>query len=262
MVRNLLTLPGDITSNNASSLLQGRGTYVDGHQLKAGFLGTFKMVNQLAYVEPIHGRYNAQIGDVVVGVVRRIRGKCWYMDIGAPARVQLSILQVNTEKLANRRKGDKDIYDMRKIFAIGDAISCEVQRISARGTIMLQTRTSKYGRLTNGVLVRVKPNLLLRQSKHMHDLQCGVRMIFGCNGFIWISRLYEGGDAATQLRACHDIYTFRRIILTLSGASVQISLRLLCEIYIYFRQRYPTVNILSKDFAPELLDQFLTDRSM
>ncbi|GIX63517.1 exosome complex component RRP4, putative [Babesia caballi] len=200
-----VTFPGDVVSDQASSLLQGRGTYVDGDVLKASYLGTFKRVNQLAYVDPLHGKYLAQVGDVVVGVVQKIGGNCWYIDIGSSMRVQLSILQVNTEELANRRKLDEDVYEMRNIFDIGDVISCEVQRVSSNGTVLLQTRTSTYGRLTGGLLVKVKPNLLLRQSKHMHELKCGVLLILGCNALA-----VGGGDGvALDGPARHSLLLLR-----------------------------------------------------
>ncbi|KAK2195311.1 bifunctional Exosome complex RNA-binding protein 1-RRP40-RRP4/Nucleic acid-binding [Babesia duncani] len=176
-----VVIPGDVISSQASVLLQGSGTFVDNGTLRSCFLGKFEQVNQLAFVKPINGRYIGQIGDVVVGVVLEISGDKWLLDIGASERAQLSILQVNSEELANRRKVETDLYDMKNLFAIGSILCCEVQRV-AGGTIMLQTRTADYGQLTNGILVHVKPNLMLRQPKHIHDLEFGVKIILGSNG--------------------------------------------------------------------------------
>ncbi|GFE55120.1 exosome component 2 [Babesia ovis] len=260
MAEARVTLPGDIVNSQASSMLQGRGTYVDNGVLRASFLGTFKQVNQLGYVEPLHGKYFAQVGDVVVGVVQRIGGNCWYIDIGSSMKVQLSILQVNTEELATRRKLDEDVYEMRNLFDIGHVISCEVQRVSPNGTVMLQTRTSKYGRLDNGILVKIKPNLMLRQSKHMHELPSGISMILGCNGFIWLAPLSNQGDAATRSQVYHDICTFRRIILCLAGAGIQINYSLLCETFDFFKQTCVGKNSLTKEEAPQLLERFLSEK--
>nr|BAN64670.1 conserved hypothetical protein [Babesia bovis] len=260
MLDSKITLPGDIVNTRASSLLQGRGTYVDNGVLRASFLGTFKQVNQLAYVEPLHGKYFAQVGDVVVGVVQRIGGNCWYIDIGSSMRVRLSIFQVNTEELATRRKLDEDVYEMRNLFGIGHVISCEVQRVSPNGTVLLQTRTSKYGRLNNGILVKVKPNLMLRQSKHMQELSCGISMILGCNGFIWLGPIQKSGDATIHAQVYHDICTFRRIILSLAGLSICINFALLCEIFEFFKEKCPGKNSLSKEQAPELLERFFSEK--
>ncbi|CDR93813.1 Exosome complex exonuclease RRP4 [Babesia bigemina] len=218
-------------------------------------------VDKLAYVEPLHGKYFAQVGDVVVGVVQKIGGNCWYIDIGSSMRVQLSILQVNTEELANRRKLEEDVYEMRNIFDIGDVISCEVQRVSQNGTVLLQTRTSKYGRLSNGILVKVKPNLMLRQSRHMHDLPFGASLILGCNGFIWLSPSDERNDTTVKAQMYYDICTLRRIILYLAGLGIQISYTIMCDIFDFFKRHCPSDSTLSKEYAAQLVELYLSENS-
>ncbi|UKJ90113.1 hypothetical protein MACJ_001043 [Theileria orientalis] len=182
-----LVLPGDVVSSDASYLLQGHGTHVTRNELKATYSGLVKHVNQLVYVEPFSGKYMGQIGDIVIGIVENIQGNKWFLDVNSVERAHLSILQVNTQELANRRKIDEDIYEMSNLFRVKDIISSEVQRISPSGTIILQTRTSKYGKLDNGILVVVRPNLVMRQVKHIYDMECGVRVIMGCNGYIWLT---------------------------------------------------------------------------
>ncbi|UVC49842.1 hypothetical protein MACK_003456 [Theileria orientalis] len=182
-----LVLPGDVVSSDASYLLQGHGTHVTRNELKASYSGLVKHVNQLVYVEPFSGKYMGQIGDIVIGIVESIQGNKWFIDVNSVERAHLSILQVNTEELANRRKIDEDVYEMSNLFRVKDIISSEIQRISPSGTIILQTRTSKYGKLDNGILVVVRPNLVMRQVKHIYDMECGVRVIMGCNGYIWLT---------------------------------------------------------------------------
>jgi exosome complex component RRP4 len=41
-------------------------------------------------------------------------------------------------------------------------------------------------KLRNGVLVIVPPTLILRLKSHFHSLSCGVDLILGMNGYIWI----------------------------------------------------------------------------
>ena len=50
------------------------------------------------------------------------------------------------------------------------------------GTILLHTRSARYGRLQNGIGLRVSPQLIKRQSKHIGHLQCGLQLILGVNG--------------------------------------------------------------------------------
>uniref|UniRef100_A0A670KJX6 Exosome component 2 n=1 Tax=Podarcis muralis TaxID=64176 RepID=A0A670KJX6_PODMU len=62
----------------------------------------------------------------------------------------------------------------------------EVQAVFSDGAVSLHTRSLKYGKLGQGVLVQVSPSLVKRQKTHFHDLTCGASVILGNNGFIWI----------------------------------------------------------------------------
>jgi exosome complex component RRP4 len=63
----------------------------------------------------------------------------------------------------------------------------EVQNFFADGAMSLHTRSLKYGKLENGQLVRVPPMLVKRLKKHHVVLPCGVEVVVGCNGFVWIT---------------------------------------------------------------------------
>ena len=41
--------------------------------------------------------------------------------------------------------------------------------------------------LSQGVLVKVSPSLIVQDKQRMHDLPCGARVIFGANGYVFIS---------------------------------------------------------------------------
>lgn len=76
---------------------------------------------------------------------------------------------------------------MRKFLQEGDLISAEVQNVFVDGSLSLHTRSLKYGKLSQGVLVKVFPSLIKRRKTHFHNLPCGASIILGNNGFIWIS---------------------------------------------------------------------------
>lgn len=76
---------------------------------------------------------------------------------------------------------------MRKYLQEGDLISAEVQNVFVDGSLSLHTRSMKYGKLSQGVLVKVFPSLIKRRKTHFHNLTCGASIILGNNGFIWIS---------------------------------------------------------------------------
>ena len=69
-------------------------------------------------------------------------------------------------------------------------MSAEVQQVSqSDGTLMLHTRSLRYGKLENGVVVHVPPGLVRRMRQHMCTLSnIGVDVLIGCNGGIWIQR--------------------------------------------------------------------------
>lgn len=91
---------------------------------------------------------------------------------------------------------------MRKFLQEGDLISAEVQNVFIDGSLSLHTRSLKYGKLSQGVLVKVFPSLIKRRKTHFHNLPCGASIILGNNGFIWISPTInteiEGDGGFTQ----------------------------------------------------------------
>jgi exosome complex component RRP4 len=77
---------------------------------------------------------------------------------------------------------------MRKFFTEGDMIVAEAQAFFQDGAMSMHTRSLKYGKLRNGVLVVVPPSLVLRSRSHFHTLANSVEVIMGLNGYIWVSK--------------------------------------------------------------------------
>ena len=84
----------------------------------------------------------------------------------------------------------------------------EVQKLRHDGAISLHTRNLKYGKLANGQLVRVAPNLVKRCKQHFQQLgeDIGVEVILGLNGFIWVQEApvekeQTAGQAAAPVSA-------------------------------------------------------------
>lgn len=69
----------------------------------------------------------------------------------------------------------------------GDLVVAELQQFFADGAYSLHTRSLKYGKLRNGSFVSVSPGLVQRCKSHFHSLSCGVDVILGLNGYIWVS---------------------------------------------------------------------------
>lgn len=77
---------------------------------------------------------------------------------------------------------------MRSIFTEHDLISAEIQNINSDGTLHLHTRSLKYGKLENGCFLRVASSLVPRLPQHFVSLDCGVDVLLGVNGGIWVTR--------------------------------------------------------------------------
>ncbi|XP_010209507.1 PREDICTED: exosome complex component RRP4 [Tinamus guttatus] len=144
--------------------MRGHGTYVEDEKLVASVAGVVERVNKLVYVKALKTRYNGEVGDIVVG------------------------------RITERRRSAEDELAMRDYLQEGDLISAEVQSVFSDGAVSLHTRSLKYGKLGQGVLVQVSPSLVKRQKTHFHDLPCGASVILGNNGFIWIYPTPEQKD--------------------------------------------------------------------
>jgi len=76
---------------------------------------------------------------------------------------------------------------MRNFFMEGDLVVAEVQSFFTDGAYSIHTRSLKYGKLRNGSFLEVAPALVQRCKSHFHSLACGVDLILGLNGYIWVS---------------------------------------------------------------------------
>jgi exosome complex component RRP4 len=181
------TCPGE-TLASSQAYMRGHGTFVDGEDVVASVAGTIERVNKLITVKAIRTRYNAEIGDLIVGRITEVQPKRWKVDANARQDAILMLSSVNLPGGVQRRKLESDELQMRNFFEEGDLLVAEVQAFFSDGAISLHTRSLKYGKLRNGQLVTVPPNLIRRLKSHFISLPCGVDLILGLNGFIWVSK--------------------------------------------------------------------------
>lgn len=160
---------------------------MEGDDIKASVAGVMEKVNKLICIKPLKSRYVGEIGDVVVARVTEVQQKRWKVDTNARLDSVLLLSSVNLPGGELRRRGVEDEQMMRKYLQEGDLISAEVQNIYQDGSLSLHTRSLKYGKLSQGVLVKVFPSLVKRCKTHFHNLACGATVILGNNGFIWIA---------------------------------------------------------------------------
>ncbi|CAJ0609597.1 unnamed protein product [Cylicocyclus nassatus] len=168
------------------NVLSGHGTVLVGSELLASVSGLKVQYSQLYMVEPYKSKYVPKVGDVVVGRIISVQKARWKVDVNYRIAAILHLNNVNLPGGELRRKGLEDEIAMSEHLVVGDLVSAEVQQIKARGQLQLHTRNLKYGKLGQGIFVKVLPSLIKPQKEYMHVL-FGIGVTIGCNGVIWIS---------------------------------------------------------------------------
>lgn len=157
-------------------------------------------------VMPLKTKYVGEIGDVVVGRITEVQQKRWKVETNSRLDSVLLLSSVNLPGGELRRRSAEDELSMRRLsdrlkafwvlgwllnlyryLQEGDLISAEVQQLYNDGALSLHTRSLKYGKLSQGTLVKVSPSLIKRRKTHFHQLPSGVSVILGNNGYVWLS---------------------------------------------------------------------------
>jgi exosome complex component RRP4 len=194
-----VTVPGARITADAG-VVRGHGTRADpgGDALSATVSGLVERVNKLVAVRPLRARYAAEVGDVVVGRVVEIGGKRWRMDLNSRGDAYLLLSAVNLPGGVQRRRNQQDELNMRAFFREGDLVSAEVQELRGDGGVALHTRSMRYGKLERGQFVAAQAALVKRAKKHFHVLPCGVHIILGNNGYVFLSVLAPGSEDVAE----------------------------------------------------------------
>ena len=188
-----IVLPGDPIDAPPSSLF-GRGTSTSAGGLSATLAGVVTHVNALVSVTPLASRYSGEVGDVVVGRVTEVGHKRWAVDLGGRTAAHLLLSAVNLAGGLQRRRTYDDALAMREVLGEGDLVACEVQSVRSDGAPLLQARSARFGQLGGGALVRVPCGSVVRSPSHFVTLDCGVDVILGMNGVVFIAEAVGGGS--------------------------------------------------------------------
>lgn len=97
-----------------------------------------------------------------------------------------------------------------------------MQRTYSQGFVGLHTRSMKYGKLGQGVFLRVPYFLVKRRKAHFFNLPIGASLVLGCNGAVWISTVrsleeveVEGGGYIHQTEV-GDLFIILAQVLAVS----------------------------------------------
>ncbi|KAI9474497.1 Exosome complex component rrp4 [Coemansia sp. RSA 989] len=182
-----IVTPGSAITNDPA-FMRGHGTFGEHGTIYSSVAGVVERINKLVSVRSLKQRYSGEIGDIVVGRVTEVASKRWRVDVNSRQDAMLLLSSINLPGGIQRRKSESDELQMRSFFAEGDLVFAEVQSYFADGALSLHTRSIQYGKLRNGTFVSVFPQLVPRSRSHFHTLPCGVDVVLGVNGYIWVSK--------------------------------------------------------------------------
>lgn len=189
-LKKSVVTPGELVTDDPI-WMKGHGTYYLGNDTYSSVAGTITRVNRLLSVTPIRGRYQPETGDHVIGRITEVGQRRWKVDIGATQDAILMLGSVNLPGGVLRRKSENDELQMRNFLKEGDLLNAEVQTLYQDGAASLHTRSLKYGKLRNGVFLKVPSSFIIRAKNHSHNLPGSVSIIIGVNGYIWLRKTLE-----------------------------------------------------------------------
>ena len=189
-----IVVPGDEITVEPGSL-RGRGLLYDAMTgvTRASVLGTVERVNKLLFVRPLGGRYQGDVGDVVVGRIVETQNDRWLVEIAGTSLASLPLGGITLPSQEQRRRVDEDKLQMRDFFREGDWVAAEIQKITENSECVLHMRSGRYGNLFNGQVVKVSNSSLVKKSQqHVLEIlineQAGISvlLVLGCNGNIFV----------------------------------------------------------------------------
>lgn len=185
-MKKQLYFPGDYICES-EGYIKGYGTECYDNSIFSSYFGTVQQINKLITVTPVFSfRYTPEVGDVVIGKVTQIYNKKWKLEMNSKGDCTLGLGSINLPGVMQRRKSEDDEINMSKFFDINDLVVCEIQKVNKNGSAALHTRNDKYGRLSDGVLCIIRPDLIKPMKTRFASIK-NVNIIWGANGYIWIS---------------------------------------------------------------------------
>ncbi|KAK9137127.1 hypothetical protein Sjap_007721 [Stephania japonica] len=181
---SIVAVADTISVNHDDGFLKGHGTTELDGEVVATVCGVVERVNKLVYVRALKPRYQAE------------RDGYWLGVIADGAVIYVTWTRIVPERWKVEINFSQDAVLMLSSMNMPDGIQAEVRdTFQHDGTLHLQARSRKYGKLEKGQLLTVSPYLVKRSKQHFHHLEeFGIDLILGSNGYIWIGEHVEARD--------------------------------------------------------------------
>ncbi|OEU14315.1 hypothetical protein FRACYDRAFT_188261 [Fragilariopsis cylindrus CCMP1102] len=240
-----LVIPGQViatsSSNNNKSdrFLRGHGTYVESssnkgneERLISSVCGIIHRVNKLITVIPYNESiYKGNVGDLVIGRISSVSSSRWTVIISNSSCMkdaQLPLSGVHLPGGVQRLRTKQDSLNMSTFLNIGDLICSEVHKVQQNdgGSLSLHTRSHKYTKLENGILVKVPSCLIARRKSHILSMiNNKIDVLWGVNGNIWLQRANTTSSASAS---ASDTIADLQEKMRLEHSTTPISLEIRC----------------------------------
>ncbi|KAL8668917.1 MAG: hypothetical protein Q9168_006470 [Polycauliona sp. 1 TL-2023] len=203
--------PGEVVTDDPQ-WMRGHGTAASSGStaILATVAGTLLRTNKLLSIQPLRARYTPEIGDLVVGRIVSVETKRWKVDVSAPLLAHLPLSAINLPGGILRKRTSTDELAIRSFFSEGDLLVAEVQSVYQDGAASLHTRSLRYGKLRNGVFIRVSGTGggggVVRARRQVWTINTAngggdVDVVLGVNGYIWICKHSRGELVASSEEA-------------------------------------------------------------
>jgi exosome complex RNA-binding protein Rrp4 len=210
------------------------------------------------------------VGDVIIGRIISVEKKLWRVNLNAQREGILNLTAINLPQGEQRIRNEEDQMSMRIYFKENDLLSGEIQQITQNGNIHIQTRNLKYGKLKNGILVKVNHSLIKKKKHQFIEIVYNIKIILALNGYCWIyystvkiEDEYFSDDKnkidiinkeeKIDEKSCILIILIRNIIKNIDEAEIEIKKETIIRYYELFIEMYrKNVNFDDKDSMKKL----------
>nr|GMC79314.1 exosome complex component RRP4 homolog [Ipomoea batatas]GMD04838.1 exosome complex component RRP4 homolog [Ipomoea batatas] len=146
-----VTVADVIPVDHEDGVLKGHGTAEMDGRVVATLCGVVERVNKLVYVRSLRARYKPEVGDIIVGRVIEVIGHfplesiltcLLYWVIGAIVNAK-----VDPKRWRLEINSSQDAVLMLSCMNLPDGIQAEVRGFQHDGSLHLQARSQKYGKV-------------------------------------------------------------------------------------------------------------------
>ncbi len=182
--------PGDVLaiiegSQITPKYLPEKHIYIHGNRVMTDIVGLVNISDNEIQVIPLEGKYIPRVDDVVIGMISGVGLTNWIVDINSPYS---GILNAN-DVIENF---NPITMNLRDYLDIGDYIIAKIIAFDRTRDPLLTVKGKGLGRITEGVVVRIKPSrvprVIGRKGSMLNLLtsMTGCNIVVGQNGLIWI----------------------------------------------------------------------------